>query len=353
MPLSCASTKRTSTRDGFGPLASAQGSGAARFEPISKPILILSRRELRIIGNALQAGDSNRSRLPSISTSAASRKPQGWVTGAVNRGIPRFEAGKPAAANAACNASTSSTRRQQLAMVIFGSIAGRGKNSIWRGPRSTISQPSSLNVEAEPPVEGGRGVEIAGWASRVLLRTSSCQPGLHVRPFLAIVPALKHSRSALRVTDNAQQCRRHIAQNSPMAFESFPFRGRPSPAHDASALDLRLLFFIDEPAPAGAGVSCRQATRNIALLQVSAKPKRNSTRRMPFDNSSTTTRVFSATRGARSVVTFSRPIGRRRSAPTDCLRARCCPTLRSVTPAFAAPARYRRLTSRPPPGRNR
>jgi hypothetical protein len=77
-------------------------------------------------------------------TSAASRKPQGWVTGAVSRGIPRFEVGTPAAANAACNASTSSTRRQQLAMVVFGSIAGRGKNSIWRGPRSRISQPSAL-----------------------------------------------------------------------------------------------------------------------------------------------------------------------------------------------------------------
>jgi hypothetical protein len=101
-------------------------------------------RELRIIGNALQAGDSNRSWLPSMSLALPHASPRAGSPALSAAGIPRFEVGTPAAANAACNASTSSTRRQQLAMVVFGSIAGRGKNSIWRGPRSRISQPSAL-----------------------------------------------------------------------------------------------------------------------------------------------------------------------------------------------------------------
>jgi len=102
-----------------------------------------------------------------MSTSAASRKPQGWVTSAVNRGIPRFEAGTRAAANAACTASD---------IVHPQATAGDGRLRVDRrpgkeldleGPPSTMSQPSSLNVDLEREI---RTVKSEAWHAAQLER---------------------------------------------------------------------------------------------------------------------------------------------------------------------------------------
>src|SRR5437867_2330614 len=49
-----------------------------------------------------------------------------------------------------------------------------------------------------------------------------------------------------------------------------------------------------------------ESRETVGSSGFSAKPKRSSTRRIPAESSSTVTRALSATRGARSVVTFSR-----------------------------------------------